>query len=119
MCMFRVSYVGGNNESPLKQGEVYGVERTIHKGNGKVAFLIEGIDGEYDKALFHELEKKGHHLLVGEVAPKVGKGMRLVKKKTDMSEIMTGTVKYVEKSHVSGMYTAYTDKAVYEVSPIK
>lgn len=119
MCMFRVSYVGGNSNSPFRKGEVYGVERTIHKRNGKEIFLIEGIAGEYDKALFHELEQKGHHLLIGDSIPKVGKVMRLVKRKSDMSEIMTGTVKFVENSNVPGRYMAYTEKAVYEVTAIK
>ena len=119
MCMFRASYVGGNNKVPLKAGEVYGVERAVVKGNGRTVFFLEGIDGEYDKSLFRELEKKGAHLLVDAKVPQVGTNMRLVKRRSDMSEIMTGTVKFVEKSIIPGVYTAYTEKAVYEVSAMK
>lgn len=119
MCMFRVSYVGEKNRGPLKRGEIYGVEKTIYNRNGNQTFLIEGIDGEYDKSLFYKLESKGHHLLIGDTIPKVGKGMRLVKRRSDMSEIMTGTVKFVEKSNIPGTYVACTEKAMYEVTAIK
>ena len=119
MCIFKASYVGGKRDGALKYGNVYGVERAAINSEGKAVLILEGVEGEFDKNSFHELEKKGFHYLVSEKIPKVGSCMRLVKRKTDMTEFLTGEVKLVEKSITPGVYTAYTEKAVYEVAAMK
>lgn len=118
MCIFKVSYIGRGENTTLNFGEIYGVEKTIKKGNGKTVFKLEGIKGEYDNSLFHKLERKGFHYLVNSKVPEVGQFMLLVGKKSDVSEFMTGEVKQVEKTINPGVYTVYTAKAIYEVSAI-
>ena len=45
--------------------------------------------------------------------------MRFVKRKTDVAEFMTGEVKEVEKTKIPGVYKVYTEKCIYEVSPMR
>lgn len=119
MNKVKVAYIGGLRECPLRFGEVYKVEKIVAKAYGGTAFVLEGVDGEYDKSLFEKLENKGFHYLISETVPKVGNYMRLTKVKSNMSEFMTGEVRLVEKSAVPGVYIACTEKGIYEVSPIK
>lgn len=119
MCIFKASFKGEEDKHQLKRGEIYGVNRVVQREDGKSFVTIEEAEGEYDISLFNPLENKGTHILIGDSVPKVGSFMRLVKNKTDMNEVVTGTVRLVEKSIIPGVYVAYTDKAMYEVSTIK
>ena len=80
--------------------------------------MLEGIDGKYDKKNFRKLENKGFHYLNGASVPKVGSCMRLVKRKSDTNEFMTGEVKEIEKTSFNNVYKVYTERCVYEVAPI-
>ncbi len=120
MCMFKVSYVGKSGEkgNKLKFGCLYGVERVIAGEGGKDFLVLEGIDGKYDKKNFHKLEDKGFHYLNGATIPKIGSCMRLVKRKSDTNEFMTGEVKEIERTSLGDIYRVYTERCVYEVAPI-
>lgn len=118
MSIFKASYIGGLKDCCLKFGEVYNVKRILAKDNGKLFFILEGIEGEYESPLFHELKNKGFFYLASGEIPKVGSYMRLIKHKNDMNEFMTGEVKVVENSKIPGVYIAYTEKNAYSVSSI-
>lgn len=116
MCLFKVSYRGRNGKKGnLKYGNVYNVERQLCE-NGKTLFVLQGSEGKYDANDFFVLERKGLHYLNGLKAPKVGGCMRLVKKKNDIAEFMTGEVKEVEKTGIKGLYLVCTEKCMYNVS---
>lgn len=120
MCIFKVSYIGKSEVkgSNLKFGCLYGVEKVVTDEVGKDFLVLEGIDGKYDKKNFHKLENKGFHYLNGDTIPKIGSCMRLVKRKSDTNEFMTGEVKEIEKTSLSGIYRVYTEKCIYEVTSI-
>lgn len=116
MCIFKVSYMGGTSDEHLKIGRIYNVKRYFVNDKGKGVFILEGIQGEYDQKLFRELQNKGRHYLVNGKVPKVGSYMRLVKRKNDTKDFMTGVVQEVEKTKIPGIYKVYTQKCIYEVS---
>lgn len=116
MCLFKVSYRGRNGKKGnLRYGNVYNVEQQLWE-DGKEVFMLEGMEGKYDTNDFFMLETKGLHYLNGQSVPKVGGCMRLVKRKNDIAEFMTGEVKEVERTGINGLYIVSTERCMYKVS---